>query len=347
MNRTSAYGVLACAALAAACSSKPTVGSTATALDFCRTFGDLAFEKQAQCESTAPAIVDSEKAQNAAACSRLDAGRFVYDSAQGESCVLALAALDGCAFEQDFPADCRAALTGAVALGAECSTEFMNDCAGGYCSAPMPTCGGPVLTGQCVAWLAEGEPCAPPGRCAPGLGCSSATGTVCVAPSGPGGPCPCQAGLYCDTAGATFTCKALKTSGSCGLFECAPGYACSGYPGSCVPYVGSGASCGATARCGLGYYCDSASGQCRALPAVGEPCVLTDAGTTTQLLCVEGWCDAAGTKICQPMRADGQPCTSDCMFQPCTLDGQCMGYCDMSTRTCAGAGQGLVCVTAS
>lgn len=345
------YAGLACAALAGACSSEPRVGSTATALDFCKTLGEIAVEKEGQCQSAAPAFINAEKAQSDALCSgvqaEVEAGRAVYDRAKGGSCALTLASLDGCAalsvLEGNLLADCTAALTGAVAPGGQCSSEVMNHCAGGYCSAPIPRCSAPFPTGECVAWLTEGEPCAPPGLCAPGLGCSSATGTVCVAPSGAGGPCPCQAGLYCDS---TLTCKAMKTSGSCsGFSECAPGYVCSGSPGSCVPYVGLGASCGATAVCGMGYYCDSGTGKCAALPVVGQPCMLTRAGTTTRLQCVASWCDADGTKICQPRKADGEPCTSQCIFQPCIFDDQCVGYCDTSTQTCAGAGQGLVCVS--
>ena len=109
--------------------------------------------------------------------------------------------------------------------------------------------------------------------------------------------------------------------------------------------TGLGASCGATAVCGMGYYCDSGTGECAALPVVGQPCMLTRAGTTTRLQCVASWCDADGTKICQPRKADGEPCTSQCIFQPCIFDDQCVGYCDTSTQTCAGDGQGLVCVS--
>jgi len=59
MNRTSVYAGLACAALAGACSSEPKVGSTATALDFCKILGGIAVEKEGQCQSAAPAFIDA------------------------------------------------------------------------------------------------------------------------------------------------------------------------------------------------------------------------------------------------------------------------------------------------
>jgi len=46
MKRTSVYAGLACAAFAGACSPEPKVGSTATALDFCKTLGEIAVEKE-------------------------------------------------------------------------------------------------------------------------------------------------------------------------------------------------------------------------------------------------------------------------------------------------------------
>jgi len=123
----SVYSGLACAALACACSSEPKVGSTATALDFCKTLGEIAAEKGGECESTAPVFIDAEKAQSNARCSgvqaEVDAGRAVYDRAKGGSCALTLASLDGCAalsvLVGNLPADCTAALTGAVAPGGQ------------------------------------------------------------------------------------------------------------------------------------------------------------------------------------------------------------------------------------
>ena len=64
MNCASVHPRLACAALAGACASEPKVGSTATALDFCKTLGEIAAEKEGQCESMAPAFIDAEKARS-------------------------------------------------------------------------------------------------------------------------------------------------------------------------------------------------------------------------------------------------------------------------------------------
>jgi hypothetical protein len=333
MNRASAYA-LACAALAAACSSEPNVGSTATALDFCKTSQGISLDNWGQCQKAAPAVMAMPQPSLEAYCStvqaEVDARRVVYDAARGGSCARALASLTPCALllssGQPYPEECLGVLTGMVALGSACSESL--DCASGYCNAPL-ACGGRAVPGQCVAFLTQGEPCSG-GACAAGLQCDFTAATpVCVPLSAEGGACPCQAGLYCDTSGAAPVCKALKTSGSCSAFfapECAPSYECVGYPdASCVPYVGLGASCGAAGVCGPGYQCDSGSGVCVAQPTVGQACVVTRAGTTAQLWCIGGWCDAAGTKMCQPLKADGEPCTS--------LD-QCVGSCDTSTQTC-------------
>jgi hypothetical protein len=326
------------------------VGSTATAFDFCKTFSDITADKFGQCWSAAPAVIDELKAQDEVLCpgmqAEVDAGRAVYDPGKGGSCARTLASLDGCTVFLDFlwvgpefrrpvlPADCAAALIGAVAPGGQCSQSM--DCAGGYCNAPM-SCGGPALSGQCVAFPTEGQPC-PAGVCLAGLGCNFAftSAAVCVALSAADGPCPCQAGLYCDTSGATPNCKATTTNGFCttGL-ECAPGYECSGVPKACIPLVGLGARCGGLAECGMGYYCDSGSGTCAPQPTIGQSCVLSRNDTTAQLQCIGGWCDAAGTKACQPRKADGQTCTSY---------DECIGYCDTSTQTCAGASQGPGCI---
>jgi hypothetical protein len=333
MHRRSAYAGLAWVALAAACSAEPKVGSTATALDFCKTFSGISADKAGQCWKMAPAVVAQASSEGEAYCgtvqAEVDAGRVVYDAAKGGSCARTLASLAPCAFSvssgQQFPGDCLDALTGTVALGSQCSESM--DCAGGYCNAPL-VCGGPDVSGQCVAFATEGQQCSG-GLCADGLGCTfTAVTPVCVALSGEGGACPCQAGLYCDTSGARPICKALRTSGSCSTpfaLECAAGYVCFGSPASCVPYVGLDASCGGTALCGDGYYCDSGSGVCAALPTVGQTCVLSRSGTTAQLWCIGGWCDAAGTKACQPKKADGEPCTSY---------DQCVGSCDTLTQTC-------------
>jgi len=348
LNRTSAYAGLACAALAAACSAEPKVGSTATALEYCKTFSGISADKWGQCWKAAPAVValmaSPVSADGDAYCdtiqAEVDAGRAVYDAAKGGSCARALASLAPCAIvvsSGQLPEVCRGALAGTVALGGQCF-EYM-DCASGYCNAPL-ACGGPKVSGQCVAYATEGEPCSG-GACAESLECAFTAATpVCVALSGEGGACPCEAGLYCDTTGGTPTCKALKTSGSCSApFApgCAPGYECFGSPASCVPYVGSGASCGATALCGAGYQCDSGSGVCAAQPTIGQTCVVSLSGTTAQLWCIGGWCDAAGTGTCQPWKADGEPCTSS---------DQCVGLsCDTSTQTCKALRPPLGCAT--
>ena len=352
MNRTSVYAGLACAALAGAFVGAKGWQHRKRRSISARLSGELPSRRRASARARRRPLSTRRRRRATRCvpgCRPRSMPAALSTTAPREARARSRSPRSSCAavtaLEGNLPADCTAVLTETVAPGGQCSSQFINYCAGGYCNAHIPMCGGPVVYGQCVAWPTEGEPC-PDGFCAPGLSCGArppGSGFICVVPSGAGGPCPCQAGLYCDRA---LTCKAMKTSGSCsGPFECAQGYVCSGSPGSCVPYVGLGASCGATAVCGMGYYCDSGTGKCAALPVVGQPCLLTRAGTTSRLQCVASWCDADGTKICQPRKADGEPCTSPCMFQPCTLDEQCVGYCDTSTQTCAGAGQGIVCVT--
>ena len=94
---------------------------------------------------------------------------------------------------------------------------------------------------------------------------------------------------------------------------------------SCIPLVGNGAPCGGAAQCGWGYYCDPATSACAAYPDVGQPCVLSRDGTTAQLPCMRGWCDASGTKTCVAPKADGEPCTS--------FD-QCASFCDAVQQRC-------------
>jgi hypothetical protein len=337
MNRMAAFAGLTSTALAAAaCSAEPKVGSTATALDFCKTSQGISFDNWGQCVKAAPAVMSMSQPSFEAYCStvqaEVDARRVVYDAGRGGSCARALASFPPCALlvssGQPYPEECLGVLTGTVTLGSACSESM--DCASGYCNAPL-ACGGPAVSGQCVAFLTQGQPCSG-GACAAGLECNFTVATpICVALSAEGGACPCQAGLYCDTSGGVPICKARKTSGSCSAPfapECAPGNECFGYPtASCVPDVGLGASCGAVGVCGPGYECDSGSAVCVAQPTVGQACVVSRSGTTAQRGCIGGWCDAAGTKTCQPRKADGEPCTS--------LD-QCVGLsCDTSTHTCS------------
>ena len=208
------------------------------------------------------------------------------------------------------------------------------DCADGFCAATSQ-CGG-----QCLAYSTEGQPCTAP--CAPGLVCAAdpsgdTTWGICSKLSDAGGPCPCKQGLYCEDGSglpggqstATPSCQPQRESGFCHQWDaCAAGFVCAGDVSSCVPLVGLGASCGAAARCGWGSYCDPATSACAAYPDLGQPCVLTRDGTTAQLPCMHGWCDASGTKKCVSPKADGEPCSSydECASYACdTVQQRCVG----------------------
>jgi hypothetical protein len=334
---------IACAAgalLAVACSSG-SAGRTATALEFCTTTADIAVAKMSECMSMAPAVAADAKAQLTASCAAsqqaVDAGRAEYDRAKGAACAERLASLDGCQgylAMQDPPADCRAAFTGKAAAGEACWSAV--ECASGQCA--LFSC-----PGTCMGSASPGQDCSL-AQCSPGSYCRYDPGTgrpTCQALSDVGGSCPCRPELYCDWGSpyqeamspAPPTCKARQTEGFCqtNSDSCALGTVCTGYPVSaCLPLVGGGASCGASAACGYGYYCDPRSALCAALPDVGQRCVISWGDTTARVECVHGWCDEDGTKLCQAVKAEGEACT------PTNGRGECEVYCDPSTQRCVG-----------
>src|SRR6266508_3627291 len=221
------------------------------------------------------------------------------------------------------------------------------ECAGGACSAS--SFGFIQCSGQCAAYAAEGQECNQT-FCAPGLACNFETGSlpsapICVIPSDAGSGCPCKPGLYCDygdAPDATPTCQELKKGGFCdGPWECALGHTCRGYPSECLPLVGVGSPCGASAVCGWGLFCDSQTSRCAALPTIGESCVLSRDGTTADLQCFGvAWCDKDDTKKCRAPKADGEPCQYS---QPGWYSQlECLGYCD-DTQHCTGSASQPVC----
>lgn len=226
-----------------------------------------------------------------------------------------------------FPPDCSAA-TGTVAAelaylclppgkapdGAPCTSE--NACQSGSCFpslySPVTACGTchpPIHCGctahqqcwvtgdtdRCVDVPDPGEACGPP--------LFACNGSECVASSDGG-----EAGGVCQVV-AQAGLDALCTTEPQGP-EC----------------IASGAN---------PLFCDQTD-HCRAYRGAtyGEPC--TTAGGPEGIVCVGGgWCDSAGSGVCQPPAADGAPCNAQAL--PCLPPAQCLGsHCIFPTlATCS------------
>jgi hypothetical protein len=268
---------------------------------------------QAACLKVNPALFTAAGPYQFAFCTdyqkEIDAGRIVYDAAQGAACLTGFQALTctdltpGGGFPN--PAACDAALTGTVAAGGNCYTG--DSCQAGYCTSDYTQ----SCPGTCQPFAQLTQPCnvVP---CAGGLACDfSVTTPVCKTASGLNGACPCQDAYWCDgSGGSPGVCRAFRTAGgACGYFgfECAAGFECVGAgfptpPGTCQAVVGGGTACGATAPCGAGWVC---SGTCTSLPSVGQPCVQGSGGID----CIGGYCPGVPNPTCQAYKAPGAACT--------------------------------------
>jgi hypothetical protein len=257
----------------------------------------------------------------------IDAGRVSFDAASASACA---AALGSSTCDQlataTLPAACESVLTGSVDAGGACYID--EDCANGWCNASASAC-----PGTCQAFVQTGGSCAVAGDtrplCAPGLDCNVATDT-CQALSAANGPCPCQDGLWCDTAGGSpGTCRAPQTSGACddaNFDQCALGYACIGTPATCQSLVGLGGDCAASPEelCGLGYVCDAGTNTCVSWPKVGDAC------SDARPLCIGGYCDLLGTQTCLAYKQVGEACTFPIDLLACEPGSSC----DQATSRC-------------
>ena len=248
------------------------------------------------------------------------AGRVVYSATQAAACAAALGALTCGLFDSPVPAACDSVLTGTVANGASCYLD--EDCANGWCNSTASTC-----PGTCQAFAQLDQSCAS-AQCAPGLDCDSTQ--TCKAESAANGPCPCQAGLWCDSsAGSPGTCKVPQTSGPCGTSnsgQCATGHVCVGSPSTtCQAMVGLGGNCAAgAALCGPGYACDTGTNQCVSYPKLGEAC------STSKPICIAGYCDLNVTSKCVAYKMIGDACNPLTDFLACEPGSTC----DTATSKC-------------
>jgi hypothetical protein len=259
--------------------------------------------------------------------SEIVAGRVHYDASQFAACLTAYQAVtcadlppgDPTGDPATKPAACAAAFTGTVAVNAACFAGA--DCSNGFCSSDTSrTC-----PGTCQPFRVAGESCSAQ-QCGPGLACTvdpMAVTTSCKATGAVGAACPCQPGLWCNTANAGGRCEtAIAPGGACAAYStnCRAGYQCQGAttatPGTCQPIVGQGGACTVRDQCGFGYQCQS--GTCSGLPTLGQDCSTT--------MCAQGYCDSAA-RICTAYLADGATCSS--------APGGCLsGTCNPNTLKC-------------
>lgn len=255
-------------------------------------------------ESCAAGIVARQQLEQSVA-----AGRIVYDPAQAQSCVDALAVLTCDTNDKAWlsgPAACRGVFEGTVADGGECFTGL--ECLSQACS--VPDCGLACCVGTCAPTEvpgAVGQPCGN-GRCVDDAYCSGGT---CRAFIPAGGACTasyyCASGLGCVGA----VCADFPERG-----EPCPQQVCSGSGDrcdtqTCVPRLGFGGVCSVARDCQDPLYCAS-DRHCRAPATAGQTCSLT-------IPCAAGAYCAAGN-TCATVLEDGQACTRDAQ---CRSD-----YCD-------------------
>jgi hypothetical protein len=252
----------------------------------------------------------------------ITAGRVVYSPTQAAACAAALGAVTCALFSSPTPAACDLVLTGTVANGGSCYLDV--DCSTGWCNSTASTC-----PGTCQAFAQLGGSCATV-SCGPGLTCDG-TPRTCKAESAASGPCPCQAGLWCDDAVSPGTCKVPQTSGACATSnagQCAIGYACVGTPSTtCQSTVGLGGDCTASdTLCGLGYSCDAATHKCVSWPKLGEAC----GSSSSNMMCIASYCDVVVTNVCVAYKQVGAPCTYPIDIMACEPGSTC----DAATSTC-------------
>jgi hypothetical protein len=255
-----------------------------------------------------------------------------------EKAVACLSGFDGgCS---GFPDSCASALTGTSRGGQDCWTDKAF-CEGNfYCEFRDGRC-----PGSCVGLLDAGQSSIEQRRpCGDGLVALGPQG-VCTAPVGIGQACsvqlPCGQGIcrsgLCVPAGRVTEACALDT-------DCGRGLYCLSSACSRFPTVGDRCDAGSSVDyCAVGSFCSS-DGFCRSWLARLSPC-REDKACTPPLRCISNRCDdlkgageacvpgacergtycAPTTMVCSPVKAEGEPCSSqvECGFG-CGSDGGCL-----------------------
>ncbi|MFT3842823.1 MAG: hypothetical protein QM723_37890 [Myxococcaceae bacterium] len=207
-------------------------------------------------------------------------------------------------------------------------------CDGGYC---------PYAPGACVActpWLDAGAACdGVVTRCDPNARCVQG---VCVPASADGVPCAADSeclSLHCNTtldAGSRF-CGWLPLGASCGLSaDCPPGAYCD-LGGHCAPLVALGAACDPALD--LGYTCDAGfcrDGVCKSVGALPLGAECMQRGVSGRLECAPSLYCAPASGVppelgrCAPRLGLNAPlCGYDADCQPglaCDVNARCNPY---------------------
>jgi hypothetical protein len=218
----------------------------------------------------------------------------------------------GSVYNAQAAGDCLAQLQAALA---NCSLDF----------AAAPAC-----NDVCVGTVPAGSPCTNDTDCAKPAGqdvrcsvaSSSSTTSICiVTPRG-------TAGSACNS-----TCTTSPNGGGCSVMGAAigspgptgdavcftnDGLYCSTTDFTCHTLAAVGGDCTGYDGCVSGAYCDTSVSKCTAKAPAGGACPLG-------IECADGtYCSSS--QVCATRKANGQPCSSS---------SECLGYCDLSTNTCA------------
>lgn len=234
--------------------------------------------------------------------------------------------------------------------GNHCNTD--QDCDAGTCVYAERTC-----PGTCLPYRKEGETCGP--NVAPEGECFlDGKQTPCGAPFL--GECIPDSGLSCDPDGHDCVLGSHVVIGQDGdlcntVYDRCDAHLYCTADKRCSPILQNGEPCVvAVPGCDEGLVCpgdssDGGTSTCQPAATVGGSCLMENtsgaSGCTFPLQCIDGKCappPASGpcinrtcqadvaycdfsTSSCQPLRADGAPCTDfyQCLHQLCDLTGHC------------------------
>lgn len=264
----------------------------------------------------------------------IDAGFVEYHPEDVETCLDDLRAL-GCDVKgARLPTSCEAAVTGTVALDAECAIN--EDCEGdAFCDrGAAATC-----PGTCTEPRGSGMTCNlnDDAQCVDGLVCFGGT---CEALGSGGDACGsglpgCMPGTECFDTGSGEECTVLADlyteldGDACDIASgplCQPPLVCestSGTSGTCASIVGESQSCRRSVpnQCPVSQYCDAtdpgATGTCLDRPVDGEPCLNRRQQCADEHVCIDTTCRLIG------VLGDGCEAASQCYSGACDASGQC------------------------
>lgn len=306
---------------ASACSSSSETTHN-TPQDACSVYGAMVGERARICFRSSIAVeADTLAAQAKAAC--VSALALEGTGATDEGIRACAAAVRSAPCQQDLAVipSCRMP-PGKLADGAACVESVQ-------CSSSLCEKSDGASCGVCAPRAAIGAACTFD-NCVLGARCDGATMTcVAVVTSALGGPCGsatgplCEVGTFCDGA----SCRAVANAGeSCAAAPCASWMRCDETSRTCVAVtiVSEGQSCGGTAICGAGLFCEG-HGRCVRLTAVppGGDC------SRDFSVCERGRCTATPTgRQCPTFIADGAACSSGSALEICEpgascVDGKC------------------------